>query len=233
MTHFAIVKVVFQKSTAMTYPQAPWQLQGYALQTLNLIDIAHSRPLIPAELEIFSVLPGKTLGGVYLCYYGSGSVLSYHELIIASGLVRYQGVVGGWISHIYVDNPASVAGGREIWGLPKQLADFSWQEKKVTVTQQDKELCTLTYERPWFYSWQQTIKGNVFSTLNGDLISFEGIFNTKGGLAKGSLNIPAESPFASLNLSKPWLIFSLKPMELVAQPPLLVKSGFLHMTENS
>jgi acetoacetate decarboxylase len=25
-----------------------------------------------------------------------------------------------------VDNPDSVAGGREIWGLPKELAEFSW-----------------------------------------------------------------------------------------------------------
>ncbi|HEY9821570.1 MAG TPA: acetoacetate decarboxylase family protein, partial [Candidatus Sericytochromatia bacterium] len=105
----------------MTYPPAPWTLQGYAIQSLQLIDIERVRPLIPTEFEIISVLPGKTVGGVYLSYYGSGSVLEYSELIVAAGMVRYSGKIGGWVSHIYVDNADSVAGGREIWGLPKEL----------------------------------------------------------------------------------------------------------------
>jgi len=208
---------------AMNYPQPPWQLQGYALQTLNLVDISLSRPLIPSELEIVSVLPGKTLGGLYLCYYDTGSVLQYHELIVAAGLVRYQGVIGGWISHIYVDNPDSVAGGREIWGLPKELADFQWLEDKVIVTQANQELCTLSYKKPWFYSWQQTIKGNVFSKLQGDLIRFEGVFNTQAGISGGKILIPSQSPFASLNLGQPKLTLSLKNMKFIANAPEIVK----------
>jgi acetoacetate decarboxylase len=39
----------------MVYPPAPWQLQGYALQTLQLVDMARVRPAIPLELEIISV----------------------------------------------------------------------------------------------------------------------------------------------------------------------------------
>ena len=50
----------------MPYPQAPWTLQGYAIQTLQLLDIDRVRPFIPSELNIITVLPGKTLGGVYL-----------------------------------------------------------------------------------------------------------------------------------------------------------------------
>jgi hypothetical protein len=79
----------------MAYPPTPWTLQGYALLTSQLIDVERVRPLIPSELDIISVLPGKTLGGVYLSYYGSGSVLEYSELIVNAALVRCSGKIGG------------------------------------------------------------------------------------------------------------------------------------------
>lgn len=74
----------------MPYPQAPWTLQGYAIQTLHLVNIDLVRPLIPLDLKIISVWPGKTITSVYLSKYGSGSVLEYSELIIAPALVNYQ-----------------------------------------------------------------------------------------------------------------------------------------------
>jgi acetoacetate decarboxylase len=74
----------------MSYPQAPWILQGYAFQTLQLLDIERVRPFIPAELDIISVFPGKTLGGVYLSRYSAGSVLEYSELIVISGFHSYK-----------------------------------------------------------------------------------------------------------------------------------------------
>ncbi len=70
----------------MVYPPAPWHLQGYAVQTLQLIDVARVRPLVPSELEIVSLLPGKTLGGIYISSYGLGSVMEYNELQRIPGL---------------------------------------------------------------------------------------------------------------------------------------------------
>jgi hypothetical protein len=69
----------------MPYPQTPWRLKGYAIQTLHLVNVDRVRPLIPSELEIISVWPGKTFGSVYLSNYGSGSVLLW--LIIGGKLV--------------------------------------------------------------------------------------------------------------------------------------------------
>ena len=46
----------------MSYPSAPWELKGYALQTVHLIDIEKARPFVPPDLEIISVWPGKTVG---------------------------------------------------------------------------------------------------------------------------------------------------------------------------
>src|SRR5690348_3769306 len=102
------------------YPPAPWRLSGVSIQALQLVDSSVARELVPAGLRIVTVWPGKTLGVLYCASYEPPSVLRYHELLLAPALVATGGRIGFWISHIYVDDPASQAGGREIWGLPKE-----------------------------------------------------------------------------------------------------------------
>ena len=211
----------------MTYPPAPWTLQGYAIQTLQPVDIERSRAFVPPELEIVSVLPGKTLGGVYLSAYESGSLLEYNELIVSAATVRYQGKVGSWISHIYVDNDDSVAGGREIWELPKEMAEFTWDTDRVSVRQNGRQLCHLRYKKGLFsFSswWRQQFSGDCFSGLKSDLLLFKGQFEAKIGLVKGSLEIPTESPFAALGLGQPWLTLNLRQLQLIAGVPEVVGS---------
>src|SRR5436305_2185679 len=86
------------------------------------------RPLVPEQLPIVSVLPGRTLATVFVADYGPGSTLEYHEFGLQPALVRFRGVTAVWNSLLLVDNPASVRGG-ELLGFKKQLADFDWHEE--------------------------------------------------------------------------------------------------------
>jgi hypothetical protein len=81
------------------HPPPPWHLTGRLL-------------LIPS---------GR--GGVMLADY-TGGTLAYHELIVFRGLKLVSGRPGWVVSHIYVDDEQSRSGGREIWNLPKELAEF-------------------------------------------------------------------------------------------------------------
>lgn len=206
----------------MAYPQTPWTLQGYALQTLQLLDVERVRPLIPSELNIISVLPGKTLGGVYLSYYEPGSVLEYSELIVVAGLLSHKGKFGAWVSHIYVDNPDSVAGGREIWGLPKEMAEFNWeQDNRVTIRQGNQTLCSLNYNRQGF-GWRQRLGASSFSALGSDLLLFPSELDSRLGLISAKLEIPSESPFAGLNIGQPLLTVRADKMQLKVDAPAVV-----------
>ena len=205
----------------MAYPQAPWLLQGYAYQTLQLLDVNRVRPLIPPELNIISVLPGKTIGGVYLANYGTGSVLEYNELIAIAALVTHGGKFGAWVSHIYVDNADSVAGGREIWGLPKQIAEFTWEPERVTARQGDRLLCCLNYNRSGF-GWRQQLSASSFSTLRNSLLAFPARLEAQIGLTSSKLEVPLESPLTALNLSQPWLTVSCDQMRLQVGIPEVV-----------
>ena len=113
----------------MTYPAPPWLLKGFGFQTFQLSDVKEARLHIPKIFNIISILPGKTPSGIYVAKYEQGS-LSYSELIFIRGLVRFKSKIGFWCSPLFVDHPLSVQGGREIWHLPKQLADFHWKNRE-------------------------------------------------------------------------------------------------------
>jgi acetoacetate decarboxylase len=206
----------------MSYPVTPWTLCGKAIASVHLVNINQVRSLIPAEFQIFSVWPGKTLAGVYFSEYCQGSVLEYSELIVIPAIVSYQNKIGGWVSHIYVDNPDSVAGGREIWGLPKELAHFTWEnDKRVTVRQGDRSLCTLNY-KPHNLAWRQRLTGYSFSVKGAELIQFPAQCEALFALIGSSLEIPSESPFAGLSLGQPFLTVRAEQMKLQVAHPEVV-----------
>ena len=126
---------------AASYPPAPWRLAGECAIAAMPAPLEASRARLPAGLAAVPVAPGWTVGGILLARYRGESTLDYDELIVFSGLARRGWRVGGWISHIYVDLEESVAGGREIWGLPKELVEFDWgRDGKVEVVQGGRTL---------------------------------------------------------------------------------------------
>jgi hypothetical protein len=204
----------------MQYPPAPWTLKGYAIQTLHLVDKDKVRSLIPPELNPFSLWPGKAIASVYLSYYSSDSVMQYSELIVALAVTADKGF-GGWISHIYVDNENSVAGGREIWGLPKEYAQFTWQEKSVKVRQGNQNLCTLNFSQPSF-AWRQSLAAPGFSKLAEKLVTFKAKFEGLIGFIGASLEVPQDSPFVSIGLGQPFLTVRYDQMVLKVDAPTVV-----------
>lgn len=208
----------------MTYPAPPWKLKGFSLQTLHLLDIEPVRSFVPAGVNILAILPGKTLGGVYVAAYGAGSTLYYNELIVVSALVQAAGQWGAWISHIYVDHPDSVAGGREIWGLPKQMAEFTWNVDKalsVQVKQADQTLCTLSsgWQLP---GWQQPLAAPVLSKLDQNLLRFTGQGTMKLQLADVQLTVPSNSPLSKLQLGHPSLGCYSESLDLTIAAPAAI-----------
>ena len=211
----------------MSYPPAPWHLYGTALQSVHPIDLASAKVFVPNDLEIVSVFPGKTVGGVYVSVYERNSTLQYHELIVVPALVSYQGRIGAWISHIYVDNPDSVAGGRNIWGLPKQMADFTWHDRQVTVAQGNINICQFdrsATQLPLSCWGKLKSSLNVFGGLERDILTFTGDFEAGLAWTPFQLNIPAESPLTVLNLGDPWLGIQLSNLDLTANSPAIVGS---------
>jgi hypothetical protein len=105
------------------YPPAPWHLRGtgcVSLWRVPAVELPTDR--LPPGARPVTVL-GRALVGTAWITYGPGGVLAYDE-VLAAVRVRVGGRTCTTVTHIWVDHPASVAGGRELWGVPKELAAF-------------------------------------------------------------------------------------------------------------
>jgi hypothetical protein len=95
-------------------------------------------PPAPWRLHGELIIVPTRWGGAMLANYAGGT-LAYHELIVFRPGVK--------VAHIYVDSPESMRGGREIWKLPKELAEFTYSRSFVEVRQDGRTLFSARIRR--------------------------------------------------------------------------------------
>jgi hypothetical protein len=114
------------RSSSTAYPPAPWHMHGSLW--LTAFKLAHDAdPRHPAGTY-----------GVALVDYVEPSPLTYGELLVARTTRTDDGSRAVTITDIWVDSPPSLAGGRAIWAIPKQLCDFDMESSfRGAVTRTD------------------------------------------------------------------------------------------------
>ncbi len=105
----------------MSYPREPWHLRGQLHLTAWRLPVDDLPVLPPRVLPV--QLGRSALVGTAWVIYEPGGVLSCRELL-AAVLVRAGARPQVSITHVWVDSEASLRGGRELWGMPKELASF-------------------------------------------------------------------------------------------------------------
>ena len=103
-----------------TYPPAPWHMHGQLWLSLFRVRAGDHPDRDPGVY------------GVALVKYEEPSPLTYGELLVAH-MVPTGGTPKKAVSitDIWVDSPASVAGGRELWAIPKDLCDFTFTSERT------------------------------------------------------------------------------------------------------
>ncbi|MEO2037740.1 MAG: acetoacetate decarboxylase, partial [Martelella sp.] len=115
--------------TSPSYPKGPYRFIDREFLTITYrTDINALRAVVPEPLEItdplvkyeFIRMPDSTGFGDYT---ESGQVIP----------VTLDGVAGGYVHAMFLNDEAPIAGGREIWGFPKKLADPALRIEKDTL----------------------------------------------------------------------------------------------------
>lgn len=106
----------------VSYPAEPWDLHGEALAGVFLVPVDQLPQAPPPGMRVVR-LAGRAVVTAAFFRYVAPSPLQYDE-VMATVLVRHGLRLRVWITHIWVDSPASRAGGRELWAIPKELARF-------------------------------------------------------------------------------------------------------------
>lgn len=111
------VQWVDSPTAGVSYPAAPWHMVGSLWLTIFKV----------AE-QVDDLRPAGIYGAAFVSYE-EGSPLTYSEFLVARPVATDKDGRRVSITDIWVDSPASVAGGRELWAIPKGLADFTLESE--------------------------------------------------------------------------------------------------------
>jgi hypothetical protein len=120
------------------YPPTPWRFRGKfwagVFKTSSPIELPPGlKPVLNRRWLVVMVI--RYLEGT----------LQYDELAFGV-LARWKAYAGLYVPYIWVNDLASLHGGREIWGVPKVMANFVWDEKqenKVSISDHEGPILTL------------------------------------------------------------------------------------------
>ena len=110
------------------YPPAPWSFRNArVMYQPSLVRTSAARAVTPRDGLTLLSLFGYTLGVVFVVDWTDSPVGPYREVAVLSGLVARGLSIGAWASHIVVTTPASVGGGRAVFGLPTVLGTIDFK----------------------------------------------------------------------------------------------------------
>ncbi|MEU6914265.1 acetoacetate decarboxylase family protein [Streptomyces olindensis] len=109
------------------FPPEPWHLRGTMHMAVWRIPAAElpEWPLPPGVRPLALGRHGCVV--TFWVDYLPGGTLAYRELLVAQA-VRHRRAVAATAVAAWVDSERSRAGGRTLWGIPKQLAVFDFPD---------------------------------------------------------------------------------------------------------
>ena len=102
----------------VSYPATPWVMVGQLWLSIFRL-----------KSPVDALRPAGIYGAAFVSYE-PGSPLTYSELLVARLADTDSHGRRVSITDIWVDSPASVAGGRELWAIPKGLCDFELDSQR-------------------------------------------------------------------------------------------------------
>ncbi len=184
------------------YPPAPWKCSGQMWTGLFKSNIPRQ---LPGELKH---LLDPHLFIVSLIRYLDGT-LRYDEILFGT-LARQGHRLGIYVDDIWVNDLASLWGGRRIWGLPKNLADFAWDGSTVRMSDEQGLIAKISVDlRPARLPWMW-VPAPGFGHLNQSLLYYLGGMCARLG-ASGMQIIEWPARFPAMQNSKPMISFGARP----------------------
>jgi acetoacetate decarboxylase len=202
---------------AVDYPPAPWHLTGEMFGLWTKIPAKH----VPADFRPERIRTtqrdGSVLVAAYVIDYRDPGMLAYRELVVSAILPKMTYPSQASIRRIWVDSPESLAGGRELWDIPKRLAKFDVEygvSCRGTVFADGAELASYRFVP------RLTLPGQlpfhlvtVQESLGEDDIRIRrtrSLFRARLQIGKGELEVPEDSELAFLRHGIPKMHVGLR-----------------------
>ncbi len=192
------------------YPAEPWDLHGHSyigvwLLPRDCTPVPHS----PATHAI--AIFGRTVVCAAFFVYEEPSPLTYNE-IMTTVLVREGWRLRVSITHIWVDSAASRDGGRALWAIPKDLANFDVAPHSSYAAQ---GIGSLAVSRMRRLPWAVPVGFRIAQDREGSLLVSPVRGRIRIGRVRARWAFPADGPIGFLAGRKPLLTLAAKPFHLI------------------
>jgi hypothetical protein len=195
------------------YPGEPWALRGQLHTSLFLVPVTEVPADVPGGFRPVRLGRFGLVGTAWVSYE-PGGVLAYRELM-STLLVRRGIRLMPTITHIWVDSEASRDGGRALWGIPKQLAEFSFTGSQFSADDDGGPVAAGTVRPRWRLPGRWPVGFRVAQWLGGKAKVTPVRASAQLGLAKAAFDADGDGPLAFLAGRRPLVSFSLRDFTMV------------------
>ncbi|MET7986862.1 acetoacetate decarboxylase family protein [Streptomyces sp. NPDC005281] len=192
-----------------SYPEEPWHLAGQMYLSLWFVPRRELPRVADGVRPV--VIGGRGAVGAAWVVYENDSVLHYNELLRAV-LVRDGLRPRVSITDIWVDSEASMAGGRELWGIPKEMADFAIDRSagvRAGAATGKEVLATAAFEPGRRIPGRWPLTYRVTQTRDGELKTSSVRSRSTVRMARARWVAQEGSPLGELSRSRPLLSLAL------------------------
>jgi hypothetical protein len=193
-----------------SYPAEPWDLHGHAYVGMWLLP--RDRAPEPHSTTVRTVTVfGRAIVYAAFFVYEEPSPLTYHE-IMATVLVREGWRLRVSITHIWVDSVASRDGGRRLWAIPKELAEFEVARHASYAAQGIGSLTVRPVRR---LPWQLPLGFRIAQDRAGTLLVSPVSARIRWGRASARWSLADDGPLSFLAGRKPCVTLACRPFHLL------------------
>lgn len=198
--------------TAPGYPPEPWELRGQLHASAFLVPLGDVPVDLPPGCRPVRFGRFGVVGTAWVSYE-PGGVLEYRELM-ATLLVRRGWRIMPTINRIWVDSPASLHGGRELWGIPKGLARFEFTTTTFAAADDGGPIATGTVRGGLGLPGRWPVRFHVVQWLAG-AAKLSPVRSRAGvRLSHAAFDPDPDGPLAYLRGHKPFWSFTLQDFRM-------------------
>ncbi len=192
------------------FPPAPWQARGHLWMSVFKTD----KPVKKPEGIKYLLHPRWLV--VTVVRYLEGT-LKYDELVVGP-LVHLGSNFGIWVDRIWVDSAASMRGGREIWGVPKEMATFIWEKETVHISHKTADIAKIRVDTSSARFFKLKVSAPGIGSRGG--LWLFSMASLKGKLGRSGMQILEWSDlFGYTPRKKAMFGFAVKPFEFTMHKP--------------
>ncbi len=196
--------------SSASYPPSPWRLNATAYVSMWRLPVRGLQLSLGERIDAAVLLGSVNLASGFVIYEAGGD-LEYRELFLAV-LARADGKLGVTVPSIWVDSTRALAGGRELWGIPKQLASFETDGQTLAATANDAPdlpIAKIVFDKGWRVPGRYRSRASVVQQSASTLLRTPVLVSAQIEFGRAQWYIPEASALSLLRGRAPLLSFKL------------------------